>query len=193
MAETPSTMVPLGTRAPDFELPDTEGNVASLRDFDDAPGLLVIFMCNHCPFVKHLREGLADFAREYREKGLPVVAINANDIQQKPEDSPEEMAREKERFGYVFPYLFDESQEVATAYGAACTPDFFLFDGERRLYYRGQFDGSRPGNDVPVTGEDLRRAADALLAGEPAPEPQTPSLGCNIKWKPGNEPGGWDV
>lgn len=188
MAVTPSEMPPLGTKAPDFTLPDTEGNRVSLEDCDDHRGLLVVFMCNHCPFVKHIRRGLADFAREYRERGVAVVGINANDVEQKPEDGPEAMAREKEEQGYVFPYLFDESQEVAKAYRAACTPDFFLFDEERKLFYAGQFDDSRPTNGVPVTGEDVRRAADALLAGDEPPEEQTPSVGCNIKWKPGNAP-----
>ena len=188
MAVTPSEMPPLGTRAPDFSLPDTEGNQVSLADFDEHRGLVVVFMCNHCPFVKHLRGGLADFAREYRERGVAMVAINSNDIHQKPEDGPEAMAREREEQGYVFPYLFDETQEVAKAYRAACTPDFFLFDEDRKLFYAGQFDGSRPGNDVPVTGDDLRQAADALLAGEDPPEGSTPSMGCNIKWRPGNAP-----
>ena len=188
MAKTESTMLPLGTPAPDFALPDTEGNTVRLADFADAPGLLVIFMCNHCPFVKHLREGLAAFAREYRDKGLAIVAISANDIKTHPDDNPQAMAREKQEAGYVFPYLFDESQDVARAYKAACTPDFFLFDGEQKLAYRGQFDDSRPGNDIPVTGADLRAAADAVLAGKPAPTEQKPSIGCNIKWKPGNAP-----
>ena len=188
MAVTPSTMPDLGMEAPDFRLPDTEGNVVSLSDFDDAPALLVVFMCNHCPYVKHIKEELADFAREYAERGLAVVAINANDVEAQPEDRPEKMAEEKEAFGYVFPYLFDASQEVARAYGAACTPDFFLFDEDRKLFYRGQFDDSRPGNDVPVTGEDLREAADRALAGEDPPAEQEASAGCNIKWKAGNEP-----
>ena len=188
MAVTPSEMPPLGTRAPGFSLPDTEGNTVSLEDFDDHRGLVVVFMCNHCPFVKHLRQGLADFAREYRERGVAVVGINSNDVDQKPEDGPEAMAREKREQGYVFPYLYDETPEVAKAYRAACTPDFFLFDENRELFYAGQFDESRPGNDAPVTGDSLRRAADALLEGEDPPEEQIPSMGCNIKWKPGNEP-----
>jgi len=175
--------------APEFALPEpASGRVLSLDDFADARGLLVAFWCNHCPFVKHVRDAFVDFARRAQERGVAVVAINANDADAYPDDAPEAMAREAAAAGYSFPYLFDESQEVAKAYGAACTPDFFLFDGARRLYYRGQFDASRPGNDVPVTGEDLERAVDALLAGEPAPEPQLPSVGCNIKWRPGNEP-----
>jgi peroxiredoxin len=188
MVSVPSTMMPLGTEAPPFSLPDTDGGTVSLDDFRDAPALLVLFICNHCPYVKHLREALADFAREYQERGLAVVAISSNDVEKYPQDSPEMMKKEKEEAGYPFPYLFDESQEVAKAYRAACTPDFFLFDGDRRLVYRGQFDSSRPKNDIPVTGEDLRAAANAVLEGRPVPEDQTPSIGCNIKWKPGNEP-----
>lgn len=188
MVRTPSTMLPLGTVAPPFDLPSTEGHSVGLDDFSDAPALLVAFFCSHCPFVKHVRAEVARFAREYAERGLAVVAINSNDIEKYPDDSPEKMVEEKAEVGYDFPYLFDESQDVAKAYRAACTPDFFLFDADRRLAYRGQFDGSRPGNDVPVTGEDLRAATDAVLAGNEAPEPQVPSLGCNIKWKPGNAP-----
>lgn len=188
MTVTPSTMVPLGSEAPDFELPDTEGRQVALEDFEDDDALLVAFICNHCPYVKHIRDELAEFARAYAEKGLAVVAINSNDVDRYPDDRPEKMREVKEQVGFPFPYLYDASQEVAKAYGAACTPDFFLFDGDRRLVYRGQFDDSRPGNDEPVTGEDLRRAADRALAGEPVPEEQQPSVGCNIKWKPGNEP-----
>jgi len=188
MALTPSTMLPLGTPAPDFELPDPDGQRVSRDDFDDAPGLLVIFLCNHCPFVKHIRHELADFAREARKRGLAVVGISSNDVEKYPDDSPEKMKEEARTVGYTFPYLYDGSQEVAKAYRAACTPDFFLFDGDRELVYRGRFDASRPGNDEPVTGEDLRAAVDALLAGRPVPENQIPSAGCNIKWKPGNEP-----
>ncbi len=188
MAVTPSTMPELGERAPHFQLPDTGGETVSLSDFEEAPGLLVVFMCNHCPFVKHVQDELAAFAREYMERGLAVVGINSNDVESHPADRPEKMREEKERVGYPFPYLFDASQEVARAYGAACTPDFFLFDGDRFLYYRGQFYASRPGNDVPVTGSDLRDAADRLLRGEEPPEEQRPSAGCNIKWKPGNAP-----
>ena len=152
------------------------------------PALLVTFICKHCPFVKHVRAGFAALAVEYQKRGLAVVAVASNDAQAFPEDGPEGMAAEALEAGYTFPYLFDESQEVAKAYGAACTPDFFLFDRGRRLFYRGQMDGSRPGNGVPVTGSDLRAALDAVLGGRPAPEVQRPSLGCNIKWKPGNEP-----
>jgi peroxiredoxin len=188
MALTPSTMLPLGTPAPPFRLRDPAGKTFSRDDFQDAPGILVMFICNHCPYVKHIREELARFGREAQEKGLAVVAVSSNDVESHPDDSPEKMAEEAERFGYTFPYLFDKTQEVAKAYHAACTPDFFLFDRDRKLVYRGQFDGSRPGNDVPVTGEDLRAAVDAVLAGRPVPEEQTPSMGCNIKWKPGNAP-----
>lgn len=188
MTVTPSTMAPLGMEAPDFDLPTPGGERYSLDDFADAPALLVVFMCNHCPYVKHIQDELASFAAEYQERGLAVVGINSNDWDEYPEDRPERMAQEKERVGYSFPYLYDETQEVARAYGAACTPDFFLFDGDRRLVYRGQFDDSRPGNDVPVTGADLRDAADRVLAGDPVPEDQQPSTGCNIKWRPGNAP-----
>ncbi len=189
MARTPSTMVPLGTDAAAFTLPEpATGNLVSLDDFRNRPGLLVIFLCNHCPFVKHLRDGLADFAREYQERGMGIVGIAPNDAEQYPEDGPDAIAREVKEAGYVFPYLFDETQEVAAAYGAACTPDFFLFDWDLRLVYRGQFDDSRPGNDVPVTGTDLRAAADAVLAGRKPEGEQIPAVGCNIKWKQGNEP-----
>jgi len=189
MVKVPSTMLPLGTPAPDFRLeePATGAKVA-LSDFREAPALLVVFLSNHCPFVKHIADGLAAFGREYRGKGLALVGINANDVANYPDDSPERMRDEVARRGYTFPYLIDETQEVAKAYQAACTPDFFLFDRGRRLVYRGQFDASRPGNDVPVTGGDLRRACDAVLAGKAAPAEQTPSIGCNIKWKAGNEP-----
>jgi thiol-disulfide isomerase/thioredoxin len=173
---------------PPFALPDLSGQIVSMGTFAGAPGLLVMFICPHCPFVKHLRSAIAEFAREYQARGLAIVGINSNDVEQYPDDSPEGMRREVEEAGYTFPYLFDESQEVALAYGAACTPDFFLFDGARKLVYRGQFDPSRPGNDVPVTGGDLRAAADALLEGRAIPGDQFPSLGCNIKWKAGNEP-----
>ena len=182
MVRTASTMLPLGTTAPDFRLPDTDGKVVSLDDFRDAQGMLVMFICNHCPFVKHVRKELALLARDYQRK-LGIVGINSNDVAAFPDDSPENMKKEKNDAGYVFPYLFDETQEVARAYHAACTPDFFLFDRDRRLVYRGQLDGSRPGNDVPVSGKDLRLAIDALLTGKPIPAEQKPSLGCNIKWK----------
>jgi thiol-disulfide isomerase/thioredoxin len=181
-------MLALGTPAPDFRLPDTTGGLVSRDGFADAPALLVMFICNHCPFVKHIRDGLARFAREYQGKGLAIVAINSNDVTTYPEDSPTKMAEEIEAAGYVFPYLYDESQAVAKAYAAACTPDFFLFDRERRLVYRGQFDDSRPGNGIAVSGKDLRAACDAVLAHKPVTADQRPSIGCNIKWKRGNEP-----
>jgi len=188
MVLTPSTMLALGSKAPDFALPDTEGKTVTLADFQAAPALLVIFLCNHCPYVKHVRQELAALGRDYQAKGVAVVGISSNDAIAYPADSPEMMAREKADAGYTFPYLFDETQEVAHAYQAACTPDFYLFDAERALVYRGQLDASRPGNDIPVTGKDLRAAIDAVLAGTPVPEDQRPSIGCNIKWKPGNEP-----
>ena len=188
MAATPSTMPPLGMDAPPFNLPDPQGRLYSLGDFAETPGLLVAFICYHCPFVVHIRKELAAFAREYQGKGLGVVAIASNDVGQYPQDGPEGMAQEIQEAGYTFPYLFDETQEVAKAYQAACTPDFFLFDAQRRLVYRGQFDDSRPGSGVPVTGGDLRAAADAVLEGRPVAEEQRSSIGCNIKWKPGNAP-----
>jgi peroxiredoxin len=188
MALTPSTMLPLGTSAPDFRLPDTHGKMVSLADFKPAPALLVLFICNHCPYVKHIRSALAELGRDYQRRGAAIVAISSNDAQNYPDDSPEKMKQEAGTAGYVFPYLYDESQSVAQAYRAACTPDIFLFDKNRRLAYRGQFDDSRPGNGRPVTGKDLRAALDAVLAGQPAPEPQTASVGCNIKWKAGNAP-----
>lgn len=190
MALTPSTMLSLGTPAPDFRLPDTTGRIVSLADFKNAPALLVMFLCNHCPYVKHLRNELAKVGREYQARGVAVVGINSNDVASHPEDSPAEMAKEAKATGYTFPYLYDETQAAAKAYRAACTPDFFLFDRDRRLVYRGQFDDSRPRVErpLPVTGKDLRAALDAVLAGQPVPANQKPSLGCNIKWKPGNEP-----
>jgi peroxiredoxin len=188
MVETASQMLPLGTTAPDFSLPDTEGRTVSLSQFEGAPAYLVMFICNHCPFVIHVKKELAALCGEYEEKGVAVVGINANDVSSHPEDSPEKMKADKDRFGYTFPYLFDESQETAKAYRAACTPDFFVFDRERKLVYRGQFDDSRPGSGAPVTGADLRDALDAVLAGRPVPEQQKPSMGCNIKWKRGNAP-----
>jgi len=184
MARTPSTMVPLGSLAPSFYLPDASSRrtIAS-EDLAAAPALLVAFLCNHCPFVKHIRDGFAAFAREYADRGLAIVGINSNDVVAYPDDSPEKMAEEARSAGYGFPYLFDETQAVARAYDAACTPDFFLYDAERRLVYRGQFDDSRPGNGKPVTGRDLRAACDALLAGREVAGDQLPSIGCNIKWK----------
>jgi peroxiredoxin len=191
MARTPSTMLELGTPAPDFALPDTDGRIVMRDALTVAPALLVMFLCNHCPFVKHVRAQLAALGREYGGRGVAIVAISSNDPVQYPADSPDAMREEKRDAGYTFPYLFDESQQVAAEYRAACTPDFFLFDADRRLVYRGQLDDSRPGNDVPVTGRDLRAALDAVLDGRlPSPE-QKPSLGCNIKWRPGNEPDWW--
>jgi peroxiredoxin len=188
MSLTPSTMAPLGTPAPKFSLADTDGKMVSLSDFAKAPALLVAFICNHCPFVKHVQSAFVQLARDYQAKGVAVVAINSNDVSSHPDDSPDKMKQEKAAAGYAFPYLFDETQEVAKSYRAACTPDFFVFGKDRRLAYRGQMDASRPGNGKANDGADLRAALDAVLAGKaPAPE-QTPSVGCNIKWKPGNEP-----
>jgi peroxiredoxin len=188
MALTPSTMLPLGTETPDFSLPDTAGKKVSLSDYDRGKPLLVVFMCNHCPYVKHIQHDFVELVREYQIRGVEVVGISANDVEGYPEDSPENMAQVAKEIGYTFDYLYDESQEVAKAYRAACTPDFFLFDGDRKLFYRGQMDSSRPGNDIPITGQDLRDALDRVLTGEDAPELQRPSMGCNIKWKAGNEP-----
>ncbi|MDN5849294.1 MAG: thioredoxin family protein [Nitrococcus sp.] len=188
MARTESTMLSLGTQAPDFMLYDTDENVVTLADFESTKAFLVMFLCNHCPFVKHIQRGLADFAREYQAKGVAMVAISSNDVEKYPDDSPERMKEEKEQAGYPFPYLYDYTQDVATTYRAACTPDFFLFDQQRRLVYRGRFDSSSPGKSDPVTGEDLRHAVDALLSGAEIAQTQYPSIGCNIKWKPGNEP-----
>ncbi len=185
----PSTMLPLGTDAPDFSLPDpVSGQIVSLADFSDAPALVVMVLSNHCPFVKHVASGLADFARDYAERGVATVAINGNDVANYPADSPDRMVEEAEMQGYSFPYLFDESQDVVKAYQAACTPDFFLFDADRKLAYRGQFDASRPSLPTPVTGADLRAACDAVLNGEAPSTEQLPSVGCNIKWKAGNAP-----
>ena len=181
-------MLALGTAAPAFRLPDYDGHVRSLEDFAAQPALLVAFICNHCPFVRHLRREFAAFAREYASRGLAVVAINSNDVVASPQDGPDAMRAEAAELGYAFPYLLDSSQEVAKAYQAACTPDFFLFDAARRLAYRGQFDDSRPGMDRPVTGADLRAAADETLAGRVPGADQRPSLGCNIKWRKGNAP-----
>ena len=188
MVRTPSTMLPLGTPAPDFSLPNIDGRVVALADVAGAKATLVMFICNHCPFVKHVADQLAALGRDYAPQGVGIVAINANDVASHPADSPEQMVHEAEERGYVFPYLYDETQEVAQAYRAACTPDFYLFDGSRKLVYRGQLDASRPGNGIPVTGADLRAALDAVLAGGVVAADQVPSLGCNIKWKPGNEP-----
>jgi len=188
MARTPSTMLPLGTEAPDFRLPDFAGQMHALADFRDRSALLVVFTCGHCPFVRHIRGEFARYAREYRARGLAVVAINSNDLAAYPQDGPDGMRAEAAELGYDFPYLLDETQAVAKGYRAACTPDFYLFDADRRLAYRGQFDSSRPGNGQAVTGADLRAATTAVLEGRPPRAQQTPSIGCNIKWKPGNEP-----
>ena len=188
MARTPSTMLALGTSAPEFSLLNPAANTqVSLSDFSGKP-LLVAFICNHCPYVILIKEAFTQFAKEYQAKGLEVVAINANDVANYPDDSPEKMVEDIKTFDYSFPYLFDETQQTATAYQAACTPDFFMFDANHKLYYRGQFDNARPNTDIPVTGADMRNAADRLLAGKKAPEEQKASLGCNIKWKEGNEP-----
>ena len=188
MAATPSTMLPLGTPAPAFALPDTDGRTVRLDDFAGAPALLVMFICNHCPFVKHIRAELAALGRDFEARGVAGVAINANDAERYPADSPAAMAREKAEAGWTFPYLYDATQETARAYAAACTPDFFLFGPDRTLAYRGQLDDSRPGNGRPVPGADLRAALHAVLAGRAPAAEQTPSIGCNIKWRPGNEP-----
>ena len=188
MSLTPSTMLPLGTAAPGFRLPETDGGTVSLDDFKGAPALLVVFLCNHCPFVKHVAHELARLCKDYQAKGVAIVGISSNDVTTHPDDSPKMMVREKAEVGYSFPYLYDETQAVARAYQAACTPDFFVFDKSQKLVYRGQMDSSRPGNSVPVTGKDLRAALDAVLAGRTPADDQRPSMGCNIKWKPGNEP-----
>jgi peroxiredoxin len=183
MARTPSNMLDLGTSIPRFSLPDTDGKAISDSDFTGKP-LLVLFICNHCPFVIHIRQQLAQIGRDYLPKGIGIVAINSNDVVNYPDDSPEKMKIEKENAGYNFPYLFDESQAVATAFKAACTPDIYLFDREHKLAYRGQLDDSRPSNQIAVSGRDLRSAMDALVANRSVPAEQKPSLGCNIKWKP---------
>jgi len=189
VARQSSRMLPLGTAAVPFALPDTvTGRVVTLEDFATAPLLLVVFTCNHCPFVKHILDGFVAFAREFGPRGVAVVAISPNDVTSQPDDAPAEMARIARMKGFTFPYLYDESQEVAKAYQAVCTPDFFLFDRERRLAYRGQFDASRPGGRTAVTGADLRAACEALLGGKPATQDQIPSIGCSIKWKAGQEP-----
>jgi len=189
MVDTLSTMQPLGTKAPNFRLPDPQGKIVAIDDFKDSSALLVVFMCNHCPFVLHVLPHFVRLAQEYQGRGVGIVGISSNDVQSYPQDGPEEMAKLIKSKGLTFPYLYDDTQEVAKAYGAACTPDFYLFDGNRRLVYRGQMDDSRPGNNRPVTGADLRAALDAVLKGRPVSEEQTASVGCNIKWKAGNEPG----
>lgn len=188
MVKTPSNMVALGTPAPDFSLPNVDGRTVSLADFDGAPALLVAFLCNHCPFVKHVADAFAELAREYQQRGVAVVGISSNDVANYPADSPEQMVHEAEERGYTFAYLYDETQDVAKAYQAACTPDFYVFDKNHELVYRGQMDSSRPDSGNPVTGADLRAALDAVLAGKPASTSQKPSIGCNIKWKAGSEP-----
>ena len=186
MAAVESNMLPLGTTAPPFTLPDPDGALHTLRD--DAPATLVMFICNHCPFVIHVRDELARLGKEYGWQGVAIYAINSNDVTTHPADAPEHMKEEARRIGYTFPYLYDETQEVAHAYQAACTPDFYLFDAQLQLVYRGQLDDSRPSNNAPVNGQDLRAALDAVLAGEKPDSGQKPSIGCNIKWKAGNEP-----
>lgn len=190
MARTPSTMLPLGTPAPGFSLPNVvTGASTSLSDFAGSKALLVIFLCQHCPFVIHIKSELAHLGKDYVEKGVGIVAISANDAEKYPQDDPEHLKAMAQELNLNFPLCYDETQVIARAYQAACTPDFFLFDGDFKLVYRGQLDSSRPGNDEPVTGADLRAAINAVLAGQPVSEDQKPSIGCNIKWKPGNEPG----
>lgn len=181
-------LLPLGSKAPEFNLPDVYGNMVSLSSFKTAKAVVVIFMCNHCPYVKLIQRELSDFAKDYQTRSVAVVGINSNDIDAYPEDSPERMHEEARRLDYTFPYLYDRTQSVAQAYKAACTPDFYIFDHDRRLVYHGQFDNSRPGNSIPVSGRDVKHAVDALLADKPVPVEQKPSMGCSIKWKPGNEP-----
>jgi peroxiredoxin len=189
MTLTPSTMLELGTPAPDFRLPDVStGETISLTAFAQQKALLVMFICQHCPFVKHVQRELAQLGRDYADRSLGIVAISANDAVTHPGDGPQSLSKMAQELGFTFPFCYDESQETAKAYSAACTPDFFLFDGERKLVYRGQLDGSRPGNNIAVTGSDLRSAIEAVLADRPVNPDQKPSIGCNIKWKPGNEP-----
>lgn len=187
MVKTASTMLPLGTQAPNFELPVVTGQTISLSSFAGKP-LLVMFICQHCPFVKHIKSELANLGKDYANSDLEIVAISSNDINKYPDDAPEQLKVMAEEAGFLFPICFDDSQEVAKAYTAACTPDFFLFDADRKLVYRGQLDDSRPSNGIPVTGKDLRAAINALLTGKAVDSNQKPSIGCNIKWKPGNEP-----
>lgn len=191
MAAISSTMLPLGTRAPDFSLRNAvDARPVSLKDLEGKPALLVMFLCNHCPYVQHVRPELGRIAADYLPKGVAIVAINSNDVRAYPQDGPEHMRAMALEDGWEFPFLYDETQEVAKAYRAACTPDFFLFDKARKLVYRGQLDDSRPGKATPLTGRDLRAALDAVLAGKPVPSDQKASVGCGIKWKPGNEPAG---
>lgn len=188
MAATYSTMLPLGTEAPNFDLPVATGGSITLADFSSSKALLVMFICNHCPYVIHLQDQIKALTDEYQPRGVGVVAINSNDVEKFPEDGPEKMRVVSESLGYTFPYAFDREQVVAKAYQAACTPEFYVFDGDRKLVYRGQMDGSRPGNNIAVTGEDLRAALDAALTSGEQSTKQIPSMGCNIKWRPGNEP-----
>ncbi|MDC7227992.1 MAG: thioredoxin family protein [Spirochaetales bacterium] len=188
MSLTPSTMLPLGTTAPDFNLKDPDGISVNLDSFKNSKALLVVFICNHCPYVLHIIDEFSKIAAEYQKRGLGVVGINSNDVETYPQDSPEKMSDFINKHNLSFPYLYDESQSVGREYRAACTPDFFLFDEDRKLVYRGQLDESRPANDIPVSGGDLKAAMDAVLAGRPVPGDQKPSMGCNIKWKAGNEP-----
>lgn len=184
MARTPSNMLPLGTPAPDFNLPDAvSGKTLSLDELKSEKATVIMFICNHCPFVKHVDEGIVSLAKDYQAKGVSFVAISSNDVENYPQDSPELMKEEAEKVGYPFPYLYDESQAVAKAYDAACTPDFYVFDANLKCAYRGQLDSSRPGNGAPVTGKDLRAALDEILDDKEVSAPQIPSLGCNIKWK----------
>jgi len=185
MARTPSNMMPLGTKAPDFELFDTvSGKTVSLQQLKSNKATVIMFICNHCPFVKHIDDELVRLARDYQPQNVAFIAISSNDVDNYPQDGPELMKEEAEKVGYSFPYLYDETQQVARAYDAACTPDFYIFDGALKCVYRGQLDASRPGNDIPVTGKDMRAALDEVLAGTPVSANQIPSLGCNIKWKP---------
>lgn len=189
MALTSSTMLELGTKAPDFQLPDVVSDEKiSLATFADKKALLVMFICQHCPFVKHIKEELAQLGKDYTDKGVGIVAISANDVSNYPDDAPDKLKAMALELGFTFPLCYDETQETTKAYTAACTPDFFLFDGNRQLVYRGQLDESRPSNGIPVTGKDLRKAIDAVLADEAISQEQKPSIGCNIKWKPGKEP-----
>jgi peroxiredoxin len=189
MAATPSNMLELGTPAAEFRLPDTvSGKTISLTNFKGKKALVVMFLSRHCPFVQHVKDELARIGRDYGQRGVGIVAISANDIATYPDDAPERLKEMAEQTGFTFPFCYDENQDTARAYQAACTPDFFLFDQGRQLVYRGQLDDSRPGNQNPVTGRDLRAALDAVLAGKPVPQEQKPSIGCNIKWKPGKEP-----
>lgn len=192
MVKTASTMLPLGTQAPEFRLPNIDGTSVALSDIATGKGFVVMFICNHCPFVKHVAPELVRVANDYAAKGIRFVAISSNDVAKYPDDSPELMKQEATQQGYPFPYLYDATQEVAQAYHAACTPDFYVFDATKRLVYRGQLDDSRPGNGKPLNGQDLRHALDLVLKGEPIPAEQRPSIGCNIKWKPGNEPAYFD-